>query len=294
MPNALVTGTSTGIGEACALRLAERGWTVFAGVRRAEDGDRLKAEVTGDVRPVILDVSDRDHMRRVIEDLEREIGTSGLHGLVNNAGVGGGGPLEYVTEDDWRWVFDVNLFGVVALTKAAIPLLRAGRGRIVHVGSIGGRLSAPGLGPYSASKHALEALAEAQRQEFARSATPIQVSLIEPGEVKTPIWDKGEATADDVERSLDDIGRQRYQWVLDQTRGFLDEGRRKGVPPAKVADAVEHALTATRPKARYLVGPDAKLMGHVVTRLPDRARDAFVRIASRRWEARGRKLRRTS
>jgi len=140
MPNALVTGTSTGIGEACALRLAEHGWTVFAGVRRAEDGDRLKAEVTGDVRPVILDVSDRDHTRRVIADLEREIGTSGLHGLVNNAGVGGGGTLEYVTEDDWRWVFDVNLFGVVALTKAAIPLLRAGRGRIVHVGSIGGRL----------------------------------------------------------------------------------------------------------------------------------------------------------
>jgi len=122
------------------LRLAEHGWTVFAGVRRAEDGDRLKAEVTGDVRPVILDVSDRDHTRRVIADLEREIGTSGLHGLVNNAGVGGGGTLEYVTEDDWRWVFDVNLFGVVALTKAAIPLLRAGRGRIVHVGSIGGRL----------------------------------------------------------------------------------------------------------------------------------------------------------
>jgi len=120
------------------------------------------------------------------------------------------------------------------------------------------------------------------------------VSLIEPGEVKTPIWDKGEATADDVERSLDDIGRQRYQWVLDQTRGFLDEGRRRGVPPAKVADAIEHALTAPRPKARYLVGPDAKLMGHVITRLPDRLRDGFTRIGSRRWEARGRKLRRAS
>src|SRR5205085_4100522 len=294
MPNALVTGTSTGIGQACALRLAERGWTVFAGVRRAEDGDRLKAELPGDVRPVILDVSDRDHTRRVIEDLEREIGTTGLQGLVNNAGVGVGGPLEYVTEDDWRWVFDVNLFGVVALTKAAIPLLRAGQGRIVHVGSIGGRLAAPGLGPYSASKHAIEALAEAQRHEFARSGTPIQVSLVEPGEVKTAIWDKGEASVDDAERSLDDIGRQRYQWVLDQTRGFLDEGRRRGVPPAKVADAIEHALTAPRPKARYLVGPDAKLMGHVITRLPDRLRDGFTRIGSRRWEARGRKLRRSS
>jgi len=199
-----------------------------------------------------------------------------------------------VSEEDWRWVFDVNLFGVVALTKAAIPLLRAGHGRIVHVGSIGGRLAAPGLGPYSASKHAIEALAEAQRHEFARSGTPIQVSLVEPGEVKTAIWDKGEAGVDDAERSLDEIGRQRYQWVLDQTRGFLDEGRRRGVAPAKVADAIEHALTAKRPKARYLVGPDAKLMGHVITRLPDRVRDGFTRIGSRRWEARGRKLRRAS
>ena len=102
------------------------------------------------------------------------------------------------------------------------------------------------------------------------------------------------SSSDDVERSLDDIGRQRYQWVLDQTRGFLDEGRRRGVPPAKVADAIEHALTAPRPKARYLVGPDAKLMGHVITRLPDRLRDGFTRIGSRRWEARGRKLRRAS
>jgi NAD(P)-dependent dehydrogenase (short-subunit alcohol dehydrogenase family) len=294
MPNALVTGTSTGIGEACALRLADRGWTVFAGVRRADDGDRLKTQSTGDVRPVLLDVSKRDDMTRVIDDITREVGRDGLHGLVNNAGVGVGGPIEYVTEDDWRWVFEVNLFGVVALTKAAIPLLKAGRGRIVHIGSIGGRVASPGLGPYSASKHALEALAEAQRHEFARSKTPIRVALIEPGEVKTAIWDKGDATADEVERSLDASARQRYQWLLDQSRGFLAEGREKGVPPAKVADAVEHALTAARPKARYLVGPDAKLIGHVVTRLPDRVRDVFLQIGSRRWEARGRKLRRSS
>src|SRR5665213_1431788 len=169
MPNALVTGTSTGIGEACALRLADRGWTVFAGVRRADDGDRLKTQSTGDVRPVLLDMSKRDDMTRVIDDITREVGRDGLHGLVNNAGVGVGGPIEYVTEDDWRWVFEVNLFGVVALTKAAIPLLKAGRGRIVHIGSIGGRVASPGLGPYSASKHALEAVAEAQRHEFARS-----------------------------------------------------------------------------------------------------------------------------
>jgi len=291
MPNALITGTSTGIGEACATRLAERGWTVYAGVRRAEDADRLKAQLNGDVRPVILDVSKRDDMQRVIESIQQDAGARGLQGLVNNAGVGVGGPVEYVSEEDWRWVFDVNLFGVVALTKAAMPLLRSGTGRIVHIGSIGGRISSAGLGPYSASKHAIEALAESQRHELGRLDPPIRVSLIEPGEVKTAIWDKADTSADDMDKLLDDPGRRDYQWLLDQSRGFIDEGRAKGVPASKVADAVEHALTADRPKARYLVGPDAKLAGHLVTRLPDRLRDAFAKIGASRWEKRGRKLR---
>jgi NAD(P)-dependent dehydrogenase (short-subunit alcohol dehydrogenase family) len=293
MPNALVTGTSTGIGEACVTRLAGLGWTVYAGVRRAEDGDRLKAQITGDVRPVILDVSNREDTRRVIDEIERESRGLGLQALVNNAGVGVGGPVEYVAEADWRWVFDVNFFGVVALTQAAIPLLRTGRGRIVHVGSIGGRVASPGLGPYSASKHAIEALAETQRHEFARSKTPIRVALIEPGEVKTAIWDKGDATVDELELTYDTVAKARYQWLLDQARGFLAEGREKGVPASAVADAVEHALTAKHPKARYVVGPDAKLIAYVVSHLPDRVRDTFVRIGSRRWARRGRKLRRT-
>jgi NAD(P)-dependent dehydrogenase (short-subunit alcohol dehydrogenase family) len=161
---------------------------------------------------------------------------------------------------------------------------------MVHIGSIGGRISSPGLATYSASKHALEALAEAQRHEFARSGAPIKVALIEPGEVKTAIWDKADATADEIERALDDVGRRRYKWLLDESRGFIAEGREKGVPASKVAEAVEHALTAARPKARYLVGPDAKLAGHLVTRLPDRVRDAFVRVGSMRWEKRGRNL----
>ena len=289
MPNALITGTSTGIGEACVARLAERGWTVFAGVRRADDGDRLKVQHTGDVRPVILDVSKRDDMQRVLEQVRNDVGDRGLQALVNNAGVGVGGPVEYLTDEDWRFVFDVNFFAVVALSHAAMPLLRSGHGRIVHIGSIGGRLSSPGLAPYSASKHALEALAEAQRHEFARSGAPIRVSLIEPGEIKTAIWDKADDTVDALIKSLDDIGVKRYQWLIDQSRGFIAEGREKGAPASKVADAVEHTLTSIKPKARYLVGIDAKVAGHVVTRLPDKLRDAFSRAGSARWEKRGRR-----
>jgi NAD(P)-dependent dehydrogenase (short-subunit alcohol dehydrogenase family) len=186
----LITGTSTGIGRACAARLAGEDWTVFAGVRRSEDADQLEAELSGDVRPVILDVCDRDQMREVMVRITADIGETGLDGLVNNAGVGVGAPVEYSSEQDWRWVFDVNLFSIVALTQAATPLLRRARGRVVYIGSIGGRLSTPGQAAYSASKHALEALAEAQRHEFRRAATGIKVSLVEPGEVKTAIWEK--------------------------------------------------------------------------------------------------------
>jgi NAD(P)-dependent dehydrogenase (short-subunit alcohol dehydrogenase family) len=291
VPAGLVTGTSTGIGQACVARLAQRDWIVFAGVRRAEDGDRLKARHAGDIRPVLLDVSDRDQMRAVLDDIASEPQVHGLDALVNNAGVGVGGPFEYLSEDDWRWVFDVNLFAVVALTQMAFPLLRKVRGRVVHIGSIGGRLSTPGLAPYSASKHALEALAEAQRHEFRRSGSGVRVALVEPGEVKTAIWDKADATVEQLGGALDDIAQERYGWLLDQSRGFIDEGRSRGVAPEHVAQAVEHALTARRPKARYLVGPDAKLYGHVITRVPDRVRDALVDLGSRRWERRGRKMR---
>jgi NAD(P)-dependent dehydrogenase (short-subunit alcohol dehydrogenase family) len=290
MPTALVTGTSTGIGEACAARLAERGWTVYAGVRRTEDGDRLVARHTGDLRPVILDVMVRDQMRRVIDDIASAVGSTGLQGLVNNAGVGVGGPVEYLTEDDWRYVFDVNFFAVIALTQLAIPLLRTGRGRVVNIGSMGGRLSAPGLAPYSASKHALEAVCESMRHEFSRSGTPIRISLVEPGAVRTAIWDKADTTADQVEHSLGAEGRQRYQWLVDDARGFIAEGRERGVPPDAVAEVVHQALTTPRPKARYLVGPDAKVGGHVIARAPDRLRDALVDLNSRRSERIGRDL----
>ena len=267
---------------------------MFAGVRRAEDGDRLKTQHPGDIRPVMLDVSNRDQMRGVVDGISAEPGAHGLDGLVNNAGLGIGGPCEYLSESDWRSVFDVNLFAVVALSQMAFPLLRMAQGRVVHIGSIGGRLSTPGLAPYSASKHAVEALAEAQRHEFRRSGSGVRVALVEPGEVGTAIWDKADATVDQMDRALDGVGRERYGWLLDQSRGFIDEGRSKGVAPDKVAQAVEHALTARRPKARYLVGPDAKMFGHVLTRLPDRVRDALVELGSRRWERRGRRIRRAT
>lgn len=297
MPTALITGASTGIGEACAQWLAARGWTVFAGVRRVEDGERLTAEHRGDLRPIILDVTDRDHIRRAVEEITMAVGDRGLQGLVNNAGVGVGGPFEFLREDDWRYVFDVNFFGVVAMSRAALPVLETGRGRVVQIGSIGGRIASPGLGPYSASKHALEALAESTRIELLRAGSPVRMVLIEPGEIRTPIWDKADASVEEFDRALStfsDAVRARYGWLVNQSRGFVHQGRERGIAPSRVADAVERALTAPRPKARYLVGPDAKFAGHVISRLPDRLREALIVMNSKQQEKLGASLRRVT
>ena len=292
MPTALITGTSTGIGEACVARLATKGWTVYAGVRREPDGERLRATHTGDIRPVILDVTSRDHVARVVDELAMTVGNAGLQGLVNNAGVGVGGPTEYLEDDAWRAVFEANFFGVVALTRAAMPLLKPGRGRVVHIGSIGGRIATPGLAPYAASKHALEALAEASRLEFALADSPVRVSLVEPGAIATAIWDKADASVDALTHRFEGGEGPEYEWMIDEARGFVTEGRRNGIPPSRVADAVEHALTAPRPKPRYLVGKDAKLAGHVIARMPDRVREALLLLESRRLQGIGAAFRR--
>lgn len=283
--NALVTGTSTGIGKACVERLAADGWTVFAGVRRPEDGEKLAANVGGDVRPVLLDVTDEAQVADAVAQVHEAVGAAGLHGLVNNAGVALGGPVEFTPMERWRRQFEVNVFGQIAVTRAVFDLVRAGRGRFVFVGSMAGRVANPGLGPYAASKHALEALAESLRHELAR--TPMHVSLIEPGNVKTPIWEKGKSVADEIEGELPEERRADYGRLIAASRAVIDEAEHRGVTPEHVAGVVMHALTSPRPRARYLVGTDAKLMGHVVTKLPDRVRDRLIDTVVARYARQG-------
>lgn len=280
----LVTGTSTGIGEACVHRLAADGWTVFAGVRRPEDGERVREAAGGDVRPLLLDVCDGAQVDAAVAAV-REATGGRLDGLVNNAGVGRGGPVEVQTDEVWRHTFDVNLFGPLALVRAAFPLVADASGRFVFIGSIAGRTAAPGMAAYSASKHALEAVAEAMRHELAR--TRMRVSLIEPGEVKSAIWDKADAEIDEMDRMLTGDARRRYEWLLPVTRAFVEEGRAAGADPADVAAKVAHALTAARPRARYLVGAHARSTA-LTANLPDRLRDRAVAFQVHRWEKAGR------
>jgi NAD(P)-dependent dehydrogenase (short-subunit alcohol dehydrogenase family) len=258
------------------VRLAEQGWHVFAGVRRDEDGQRLVGATTGMIEPLILDVTDE-------AGVEKAMGKVGgqLTAVVNNAGVAVGGPVEYLPLDEWRRQFEVNVIGQVAVTQAALPLIReAGDGgRVVFIGSIGGRLSTPLMGPYDASKFALEAIAESLRHELRPAG--IKVVLIEPGAVRTPIWEKGRHSADGVEESLSPEAISRYRWAIDGVRKGIDLQERNGVPPTRVAEVVDRALTSPRPKARYLIGRDALVMATMARLLPDSARDFLVRAVTR-------------
>jgi NAD(P)-dependent dehydrogenase (short-subunit alcohol dehydrogenase family) len=275
----LITGASTGIGEAIALRFGRRGWQVYAGVRREEDGARLRDSSGGLVQPVRIDVADEESVRSCLEEISSLVGPAGLTAVVNNAGIAIGGPVEHVTLDEWRRQFEVNVFGQVAVTQAAMPLLRmAGdRGRIVFIGSIGGRVASPFVGPYSASKHAIEAIAESMRHEL--EGTGLRVVVIEPGAVSTPMWDKGQTAADEIEARLPETGRLYYGSQVRDLRKVMAAQARSGVDPDVVARVVETAVTSSRPSARYLVGRDAKVMAAVARVLPDRARDASLRRA---------------
>ena len=270
----LVTGASTGIGEACAMELDRRGYTVFAGVRRDEDGERLKQQASASLVPVRLDITDADDIAAAVKTIDAAAGGLGLRAVVNNAGVARGGPLEYLPLDDWRLQLEVNVIGQVAVTQAVLPLLRKGRGTVVFIGSSNGRVSPPLMGPYGASKHALEAIAESLRHELRDAG--IRVVLVEPGAVKTPIWDKGRALADELEKSLPGEAVERYAGHIKAVRKGIDMQDRAGIPPSAVAAVVLKAIESARPRARYLVGRDAVASGIAARFLPDRVRDLLV------------------
>ena len=203
----MVTGSSTGIGRACALHLDRLGFKVFAGVRKEADGERLRAEASERLEPLILDVTDSEHISRAAERVS-EATEARLAGLVNNAGIGVGGPLELLSVSDFRHQIEVNLIGQVAVTQAFIPALRRARGRLVFISSIGGLIATPYMAPYHASKFGIEAVGDVLRQELRPFG--VQVSIVEPGSVATPIWEKGRATAQAVRGTLSAEGQELY------------------------------------------------------------------------------------
>jgi NAD(P)-dependent dehydrogenase (short-subunit alcohol dehydrogenase family) len=270
----VITGASTGIGRATARYLAERGFRVFAGVRRDEDAEALRQESAGQLTPLRVDVTDRGSIESAAREVEAAVGGEGLRGLVNNAGIGIGAPLEFIDLDELRRQLEVNVIGPVAVTQAFLALIRACRGRVVNVGSIGGRVAQPMLGPYNASKFALEALSDSLRMELAPWG--IHVSLVEPGSIATAIWEKTDAYAERMIPTLGPRARELYGTAIG---AVLDAARtlsKQAIAPQAVSKAIHHALTARRPRTRYLVGTDARVQAVLARFVPDRARDAVL------------------
>jgi NAD(P)-dependent dehydrogenase (short-subunit alcohol dehydrogenase family) len=264
----LVTGASTGIGEATVLHLGELGFEPVAGVRKDEDAERLGRS---GIRSVRLDVTDPDQIAAV----GAELGDGALAGLVNNAGVAVASPIEFLPVEQLRRQLEINLIGQVAVTQALLPALRRARGRIVNVSSVGGRVALPLVGAYNMSKFGLEAFSDVLRRELRSQG--VDVIAIEPGGIKTPLWEKGGQLADEILTDMTAEGEQLYGPVIAAVRKETAKIEQvRGLPPRVVAEVIGTALTADRARARYLVVRDAKARALVARVLPDRVMDRLI------------------
>jgi NAD(P)-dependent dehydrogenase (short-subunit alcohol dehydrogenase family) len=265
-----VTGASSGIGRATAERLAKAGYDVIPGLRRPDVVSEPVKE------PVTIDLADPSSIGPATQQvLDRADGS--LVGLVNNAGYTVSGPVEALDVDDWRAQFEVNLFGHIAITRALLPALLANKGRVVNVGSIGGRMSSPFITPYNSSTFAVRAWTDGMRMELAPHG--VHVALIEPGSIDTPLWQKGNELADAQLDKLTEEQKQRYARQIAGARKAADFAAGHGIPPEHCAKVIEHALTSRRPKGRYLVGTDARLqatLSILPVRLTDRVTQGML------------------
>jgi NAD(P)-dependent dehydrogenase (short-subunit alcohol dehydrogenase family) len=275
----VVTGASTGIGRAIALLLDAEGYRVFAGVRKEADGRELSQAASDQLTPLMIDVTDAEQIESASRQVAEAVGDEGLVGLVNNAGVGGGGPIEFMPLDELRSTLEVNLIGQVAVTQAFIPLIRKRKGTIVFIASIGGRVASPFMSPYNTSKFALEALGESLRHEL--QPWEIDVVVVEPGSIDTQIWTKGNDKAREQLDEMPEDARRLYGRQLSRFVEVISETASRGIAPEKVAEVVHKAIASENPKHRCLVGTDAKVGARLKSTLPDRT---FSKLAARRMK----------
>lgn len=270
----VITGASSGIGEACAVYLDKLGYQVFAGVRRETDGEVLKHKTEGRAIPIILDITDEALIKTAVETVQISLGSNGLTGLVNNAGIVIAGPLEFLPISELRKQLEVNVLGQIAVTQAFLPLLRKVKGRVINIGSDYGKVSSPLLGPYCASKFALEALTDALRIELRPWSIP--VSLLEVGTVKTPIWNKSIEGTEKMWDYFPDQAKKLYFPTLKAVKETASKLEQQGIKPEIVAKVVSQALIDKKPKTRYAVGLDAKINILLSKILPDPVLDRLI------------------
>jgi NAD(P)-dependent dehydrogenase (short-subunit alcohol dehydrogenase family) len=276
--SALVTGASTGIGRATALWLDSRGWRVYAGIRREEDAASLREAGSDRLQPLMLDVTSAEQIDAAARRIAEETAGDGLDGLVNNAGIAVPGPLETLPIDEFRRQIEVSLTAHVAVTQAMLPSIRATRGRIVFITSTGGLMAIKMFGAYHAAKFGLEAVGDVFRQELAPWG--IHVSIVEPGPIATPIWDRGTNEARALIERASEEERALYPRYIARYRNVAKAVAARGIPPERVAATIEKALTADRPRTRYLVGLDARGQALLARLLPDRVLDRLISMAT--------------
>jgi len=263
----LISGASTGIGRECALLLDKQGFKVFAGVRKTSDFEALTLSGNRNIQPVILDVCKDKDVRSVIK-LVSEDKTYRFFGLINNAGLGISGLVEVMPFEEFKKLFEVNLFGVHRLTRAFLPMIRKNEGRIINIGSSSSFFSGPALGPYAATKFALRAYTDALRMEM--KFFNVFVSLVAPGPVESAIWDKAQVYKEKVRKNTDPELLEVYNTFLKAGDKLLDKVEL--IPAMHVANAVLHGLIARKPKYVYLVGKNAK-MAHFISKIPQKWSD---------------------
>ncbi|WP_416296040.1 SDR family oxidoreductase [Paenibacillus illinoisensis] len=268
----VVTGTSSGIGRATAEQLAAEGFHVLAGVRRQEDADKIKQN---NIEPVILDITAIDTLRALAERVEQDPLGRPLRAVVNNAGIAVNAPLEMVPLDEFRRQIEVSVIGQVAVIQALTPALLKSGGRVVNIGSVGGKISMPGFGIYSAAKYAMEAINDSLRREM--SSFGIKVIMITPGGVSTSLSEKGVTTADRLSKLMTPDQHRRHDRLFDAVKAQAELWATSGIPPKKVAEVVSRAIHASNPRTRYTAGRDSALLTRLVRILPDKLLDRMLR-----------------
>ncbi|WP_433619195.1 SDR family NAD(P)-dependent oxidoreductase [Paenibacillus cellulositrophicus] len=268
----VVTGTSSGIGRATAEQLAAEGFHVLAGVRRQEDADKIKRK---NIEPVIVDVTNINTLKALAERVEQDPLGRPLRAVVNNAGIAVNAPLEMVPLDEFRRQIEVSVIGQVAVIQALTPALLNSGGRVVNIGSLGGKVSMPGFGIYSAAKYAMEAINDSLRREM--SSFGLKVIMITPGGVSTGLSEQGITTAERLAKLMTPDQHRRHDRLFDAVKAQAETWATDGIRPEKVAAVVSRAIHVRKPRTRYTVGRDSALLTRLVRILPDKLLDRMLR-----------------
>jgi NAD(P)-dependent dehydrogenase (short-subunit alcohol dehydrogenase family) len=273
---AVITGTSTGIGAATARELARRGFHVLAGVRRDRDADAIRGP---GIEPLIIDITNPDHIQALATRVHEDPQGRAVRALVNNAGIGVNAPVEAFAIDEWRRLFEVNLFGHVAVTQALLPALIRSKGRVVNISSVGGKIAMATYGPYAGTKFALEAVSDSLRRELAPFG--VQVVVVEPGAVRTEMPGRAMATAHELASAMTPEQSQRYGGLVQAINAQTASHTKSGLPAEAAAKVIAKAITARKPRTRYTIGRDAALITRLARFLPDRTLDRVIAAALR-------------